>query len=341
MTEDPEPDDIPLTFYISLTYLNLKALWPENAVQVSWGLDLYQASPAPVLTVPLQNNNASAGITATLQTQTNNHNPSLLMPRQTPIWGSGRYKTIAELVSQSANAGVCVWVQETNCFYRSSNTIPDESLLNGLDVIPQSVANRWWYRAEHTASLPFGQYQSLSSTLVYGANTSQPPGRIFQLDVNFSYSEEALATVNDLFFPPPGFVNDGFDAGETIYRVGIESRPITTGYQTGMYSLGYSEMLYNVSSLDYPEGWPMFTVFRTSHDYHYRFSGKFVSVPFVGSDELELFDNFPIALFRHDLDHVVYRYLRLLGLGYYGSLVVDSWELPEHEGRPEKTSYIS
>jgi hypothetical protein len=327
VAEDPEPEEIPLTLNISLTYLNLKALWPDNAVQVSWGLDLYQASPTPVLTVPLQNNIASGGIAATLQTQTNNHNPSSLMTRQTPIWGSGRYKTVAELAGRSANTGVCVWVQETNCFYKSSNIVPDDSLLNGLDVIPQSVVNRWWYRAEHTASLPFGQTQSLSSTLVYGANTSQVAGRIFQFDLEVSFpltlsgGSYSFYRANDLVYLPENFTSEQ-PAGLTRDQARIISRPIGSGYEAGRYSL---ELIneYFIGPAPFSGG----EVLSIDQQYRYRFSGQFVSIQFAGSDELELFDNFPVALFRHDLEHTNYRYLKEIPRGE--SLGLDSWVLPD------------
>jgi len=277
VTENPEAD--PLSFYISLTYVNLVGLWAENAISLPWGLDLYQASPTHVLAIPLPNKYPGHFNDCELNTFTGNHNPSELMPRSFPRVGTTEYKTLAELPSKFAPLLDGVWVWEASCYYLSSSIKPDNSLLNGLDVIPQSVANRWWYRTEHSTTYP--SIIDAQEGLVFAADSILSPGaskkgKYFYFDVKRQ----------DYVLPQP---NPEINDVREVYN--------TSSFPTKPSQSFYASVVYPFNTSSSPVG----SISRIIDFYTYRYHTKCVSVLFSGKD-LHLFENSEAALFRHDIE---------------------------------------
>lgn len=320
------PEGSSLTFTVSLTHLDLGALWPENAVKVPWGLDFNQPSRSPALVVPLANNIASFAVTASLKTFTNNHNPSESMPRLSPINGAPVVKTIADLPTRSGEASV--WVNETHCFYRSSTTEPEASLLNGLDVIPDASPNRWWYRTEHTASYPINQTRSPEGGSIPSEPEVSKSGFTFFFDLDYSYPESAKVSINTLEYSHPG---DGTQ--HYLEEAIIDSRPFANSIYFDndvgfIYTVNQYHQGINVAPTDVAYG----SQWKTINQYFYQFNPRFISVSF-SANNLELFYDDQVALFRHDLELTEHLITEWRSLGpNYDAIQPDSWYWPNEEG---------
>jgi hypothetical protein len=300
ITIDPKPEEIPVIFSISLTYLHLESLWPESIVQVPWGLDIASGSRSPVLTVPLANNNTD--INGNLSTFTGNHNPNPAMPRLTVVSGFPNVDTIAELPTKAGYSSV--WVYETDCFYQYSSNEPDEALLNGLDVIPHTGNNKWWYRAEHTASYPIGQSVAAdNSASISASNPSAKRGNTFYFDLA---------------------VPEGTTKG--LKENSAETRPFAyASYYRNVCQLN-KNLIYFQLPLE-EDYYPILTPYSDYEGWNYLFNPRFVNLNCMSLNYLELFSDGTInLLFRHDLEYTTQtRVYRVVDFGGFGS-VPDTWD---------------
>ncbi|BFM38909.1 hypothetical protein [Synechocystis sp. LKSZ1] len=298
VAENPGADQPPYVFSVSLTWSKLDNLLPENAVQVPWGLDIANGSHSPVLTVPLANNNTD--INGSLSTFTGNHNPSLAMPRLTVVSDRPVVDTIAELPTKASYNSV--WVYETDCFYRYLNNEPDESLLNGLDVIPHTGANKWWYRAEHTASFPIGQYAAAdNSASIAASNSGAKRGNTFFFELDVPEGTPKGDQPNEAQTRPFPY---------SIYYTNCCELTQLNGY---FYSGKDNEEL-NKGEIKLDEEY-----------FKYAFSPRFVNLNCLSIAHVELFSSGTAnLLFRHDLEYTLRRRTRLQGDGNYGA-APDTW----------------